>query len=124
MALFADPDFAQFSQEIGLASLGASDDDLKKLATLYFFSIEFGLCYDGQVEPSGNGNNGGPTIKYKVYGAGLLSSAGELQHAVEGSPTILRFDPDRVVEQECLITTFQNAYFYTRNFEEAQQKLR
>ncbi|VDL69520.1 unnamed protein product [Nippostrongylus brasiliensis] len=124
MALFADPDFAQFSQEIGLASLGASDSDLKKLATLYFFSIEFGLCYDGQIEASGKEANGGASVKYKIYGAGLLSSAGELQHAVEDSPTILRFDPDRVVEQECLITTFQNAYFYTRNFEEAQQKLR
>uniref|UniRef100_A0A7I4Y2W5 BH4_AAA_HYDROXYL_2 domain-containing protein n=1 Tax=Haemonchus contortus TaxID=6289 RepID=A0A7I4Y2W5_HAECO len=124
MALFADPDFAQFSQEIGLASLGASDDDLKKLATLYFFSIEFGLCYDEQAEPVVNGTTSTPAIKYKVYGAGLLSSAAELKHAVEDSPTILRFDPDRVVQQECLITTFQEAYFYTRNFEEAQQKLR
>lgn len=59
-----------------------------------------------------------------MYGAGLLSSAEELRHAIEGSPSIYRFDPDRVVEQECLITTFQSAYFYTRNFEEAQSKLR
>jgi len=41
MPLLANPSFAQFSQEIGLASLGASEEEVQKIATV---SLEISHC--------------------------------------------------------------------------------
>ncbi|KAA0196421.1 Neuronal tryptophan hydroxylase [Fasciolopsis buskii] len=108
--MLADPTFAQFSHEIGLASLGTSDEEVKKLATCYFFTIEFGLCrQNGQL---------------RAYGAGLLSSIAELKHALSDKALVKPFHPDEVMKQECLVTTFQKGYFETSSFEEATEKMR
>ncbi|XP_077640396.1 tryptophan 5-hydroxylase 1 isoform X2 [Lonchura striata] len=108
--LLAEPSFAQFSQEIGLASLGASDEAVQKLATCYFFTVEFGLCkQEGQL---------------RVYGAGLLSSISELKHSLSDSAKVKPFDPKVTCKQECIITTFQEVYFVSESFEEAKEKMR
>ncbi|CAF1019925.1 unnamed protein product [Rotaria sp. Silwood1] len=108
--LLADPNFAQFSHEIGLAAIGASEEDINRLATCYFFTIEFGLCRQ----------NGG----LRAYGAGLLSSCAELEHALSDQAKKIPFDPDVVCKQTCLITTYQDQYFVSASFVEAKEKMR
>ncbi|XP_018654198.1 putative tyrosine/tryptophan monooxygenase [Schistosoma mansoni] len=79
-------------------------------STCYFFTIEFGLCrQDNQL---------------KAYGAGLLSSVAELQHALSDKAVIKPFIPMKVINEECLVTTFQNGYFETSSFEDATRQMR
>lgn len=72
--------------------------------------MEFGLCKQDGI--------------LRVYGAGLLSSVAELKHAVSVPGKTFRFDPEVTCKQECIITAFQNAYYYTDSFEEAKEKMR
>eukprot|EP00525_Craspedostauros_australis_P004294 CAMPEP_0198111014 /NCGR_PEP_ID=MMETSP1442-20131203/2997_1 /TAXON_ID= /ORGANISM="Craspedostauros australis, Strain CCMP3328" /LENGTH=522 /DNA_ID=CAMNT_0043767291 /DNA_START=318 /DNA_END=1886 /DNA_ORIENTATION=- len=119
--MFANTDFADFSQEIGLASLGASEEDIQKLARCYWHSVEFGLCRE-------DGNA-------KAYGAGLLSSFGEIKHACSGHvpdnddsaqevPQMVDWDPAAAAAQDFPVTTFQPVYFVAQSLADAKQKMR
>nr|AGT02572.1 phenylalanine 4-monooxygenase [Herpetomonas muscarum] len=110
LPLLADPEFAKFTQTIGLASLGADDELLDKLAKVYWYSVEFGLCEEGG--------------KRKAYGAGVLSSAGELVYAVD-SPECqyAPWDPSEAAVTPLSITKYQTKYFVAKSFSDAQEKL-
>lgn len=65
--MFTVPDFADFSEFIGKGAVVATDEQLEQLGRLYWFTVEFGL-----IEEDG---------ETKAFGAGLLSSFSELEHA-------------------------------------------
>lgn len=109
--MFADCDFAAFSQEIGLASLGASDEDILKLASCYLFSVEFGVI--------AGGNEG-----RKIYGAGILSSAKEIRNAIREDVAIRRFVPEEVGTLACPLDTVQSFYCLSTSFGEMKEAMR
>ncbi|KAK6170757.1 hypothetical protein SNE40_019070 [Patella caerulea] len=108
--MLADPGFAQFSQELGLNSLGASDEDIEKFATLYWFTIEFGLCKQGG--------------QIRAYGAAVLSSYGELLHALGDTPERRAFDPVKTSLQEYTDQDLQPIFYVVESFEDMMDKMR
>ena len=73
--------------------------------------------------------DGGPD-EVKAFGAGLLSSFGELEYACgnleDGSdgPLIEPWDPHRASIQDFPITTYQPLYFLADNLQDAKVKMR
>ena len=70
--------------------------------------MEFGLCRQ----------NG----ELKAYGAGLLSSYGELQYCLSDKPQHKEFDPEITGTTKYPITMFQEVYYVAESFESAKEK--
>ena len=102
--LLFDPVFADYMQAYGAGGLKASRlDACELLARLYWYTVEFGLIDT----PEG----------LRAYGAGILSSAGELRHAVH-APEVQRlaFERDRLMRTLYKIDTYQATYFVIDSF--------
>lgn len=113
-AALSDRAFADFSQTIGLLSLGATEEQLDQLGKLYWFTVEFGLVKDR------NGDT-------KALGAGVLSSIDEIKHAMgelEGkTPQYIPFNPAVVAKTGYPITTLQPTYVVADSVESMKTDL-
>lgn len=107
--MLAIPEFADLSQKIGEGSLKADDEQIEQLATLYWFTIEYGVVRAGG--------------DLRAYGAGLLSSYGELEHALSGEVEIRSFDPWQAKDTPYPITTYQPLLWSVGSIREAFERI-
>jgi phenylalanine-4-hydroxylase len=108
--LLFDRTYADHLHEYGKGGLKAMRlGAVKMLARLYWYTIEFGLMKVG--------------TQIKAYGAGLLSSGGELAYCVDDPrPRRLPFDLERVMRTEYQIDRYQETYFVIDSFEQLMRE--
>jgi len=107
--LLFDPFYAEYLYEYGQGGLKAMRlDAVKMLARLYWYTIEFGLTHT----PQG----------VRAYGAGLMSSGGELPYSVDDPrPRRRPFDLERIMRTEYRIDRYQDTYFVIASFEQLRR---
>jgi phenylalanine-4-hydroxylase len=110
MPMLANPAFCDLAQAIGAASLGADDATVWHLTKCYWFCVEFGVVREG----------GG----IAAFGAGILSSFGELQHMASGAAALTPFDPFQPLPKMSYKDGFQRCYFVLDSFEAGAARLR
>lgn len=101
----ADQAYVNFIAAIGQASQRAvTDEQLLALNRLYFYTIEFGLIEE---------NN-----EVKVFGAGLLSSAGEIAHAYSDQVQWKTLDMDDLIKRPYDPYNMQDVLYVIPSFTE------
>jgi phenylalanine-4-hydroxylase len=99
---FLAPEIVHLSRLFGEAALHADQPTLEKLERVYWYTLEFGVAKERD-EP-------------KAYGAGLLSSYGELGGFSERSE-LVPFDLERVARTPYDPTDYQKVLFVAESFE-------
>ena len=104
--MLMNPVFADYMQAYGEGGLKALRlGHLTHLARLYWYTVEFGLI--------------GTSEGLRIYGSGILSSAGESVYCLEDPrPHRLRFDLRRVMRTQYHIDRYQETYFVIDDFRE------
>ncbi len=104
--LLFNPVFADYMQAYGLGGMKAGQlDACELLARLYWHTVEFGLI----CTPHG----------LRAYGAGILSSAGELSYSLSSTAARrIPFELPRIMRTRYRIDSFQAGYFVIESFDQ------
>lgn len=103
------PHYTALQDMFAPAFLAAADEKKENIKRLAWFSTEFGLIRE----------NG----KTKIFGAGLLSSSGEMEHIMSGKVPIKEFTIDNVLKEDKAMWTFNKQLFIIDSIEQLKQEL-
>lgn len=108
--MFMIRDFSDFSQFIGKGAMIANDTQLEQLGRLYWFTVEFGLIEeDGEI---------------RAFGAGLLSSFGELEHAFSDAVERRKFDLEEVINRPFSYSEMQSTLYVIPSYVYLKERTR
>lgn len=105
LPLLTDPDYTRFLKDLAGIALRYIDNPLAidLLSRIYWYTIEFGLIRErGQL---------------RIYGAGILSSAGETKFCLSDEPQHLPYEVETVLNTPYWKNKFQDRYFIIEDFE-------
>lgn len=109
--LLSNQAYTHFFTGISKLALEHIDNPLavELLGKIYWFTIEFGLIREaGQL---------------RIYGAGIMSSFGEVKHCLSDKVTRLDFDVDTIFSTDYRNDQMQNLYFVIESYEQLYHSL-
>ncbi len=111
--LLTIPHFANYMAAYGCGGARAfrmgNEQYLTFLSRLYWYTVEFGLIKEGD--------------KIKIYGAGILSSPGEVVFSIDSdSPNRIAFNMERIMQTDYIISDYQQTYWVIDSIEQLFQE--
>jgi phenylalanine-4-hydroxylase len=107
--LLTNASFVGFLQSLSDIALKYIDNPyaIELISRLYWFSVEFGLIRE----------NG----ELRIYGAGILSSAGETEYSLKGDPKYFDYDVRQMLLTPFRKDVFQDRYFIIDSYKQLYQ---
>ncbi len=109
--LLMNRDYANFLYELGMIGLRFKEhpEITKMVQRVYWFTVEFGL-----INEKGN---------LKAYGAGVISSEGELLNSLSSRSEKRTYDVLEVIKNDFRTDIFQSKYYVIESFEDLYNSL-
>lgn len=104
--LLMNSNYARFVEEFGKLGVEFGHDKTveKQLQRLYWFTVEFGLIKMDEAK--------------KIYGAGIISSAGETNHIFEDDIEVQPYNIEKVLNNDFVTSEIQTRYYEIESYEE------
>ena len=104
--LLSNQAFVDFLQGLSKIALKHIDDKwaVELISRIYWFTVEFGLIREEK--------------GLRIYGAGILSSAGETRYSLSNEPTHTPYDVKTVLNTPYRKDVFQDRYFVIDSYEQ------
>ena len=109
--LLTNQPFVDFLQELSKIALRYIDNAwaIQLISRIYWFTVEFGL-----IREDGN---------IRIYGAGILSSAGETKFCLSDKANHQEYDVDTIMQTPYRKDIFQDRYFIINDYEQLYHSL-